>query len=197
MSFDLFNQPLIILRGMGGDIHAMSNVCRHRMMRLVDGVGNTRKCICPYHAWTYDVSGNLIAAPHMDQTDGFDKKDIALPHVRCEQFEGWLCVSLNQNIASVGEFLAPLNKITAPYVQKDYVTIFTEPHDWDCNWKCLTENFMESYHLPVAHKVTVGAHYVVKDTSFDRRGHFEHLPISSSPNQMARRLAIRISTTIS
>ena len=174
LSFDLLDQPLILVRGIDGNIHAMSNVCRHRMMRLVDGIGNTNKFICPYHAWTYDVSGNLVAAPYMDQTDAFDKKAIALPHVRCEQFEGWIYVSLNQDIAPVDEMLESLNKITAPYVQKNYVTIFTEQHEWNCNWKCLTENFMESYHLPVTHKATVGAHYVVKDTSFDRQGHFEH-----------------------
>jgi phenylpropionate dioxygenase-like ring-hydroxylating dioxygenase large terminal subunit len=174
MSFDLCDQPLILVRGKDGDIHAMANVCRHRMMRLVDGIGNTKKFTCPYHAWTYDISGNLVAAPYMDQTDCFDKKAISLPHVRCEQFEGWLYVSLNQDIAPIADMLAPLSEVTTPYAQKDYITIFTEQHDWDCNWKCLTENFMESYHLPVAHKATVGAHYVVKDTSFDRRGHFEH-----------------------
>ena len=50
MSFDLCDQPLILVRGKDGDIHAMSNVCRHRMMRLVDGIGNTKKFTCPYHA---------------------------------------------------------------------------------------------------------------------------------------------------
>jgi len=152
----------------------MSNICRHRMMRLVDGKGNTRKFTCPYHAWTYDIAGNLVAAPYMDQTDCFDKKAISLPQVRCDQFEGWIYVSLNPDIAPVAEMLAPLTEITAPYAQAHYITIFTEQHEWDCNWKCLTENFMESYHLPVAHKATVGAHYVVKDTSFDQRGIFEH-----------------------
>jgi len=174
MSFDLCDQPLILVRGAGGDIHAMSNICRHRMMRLVDGKGNTRKFTCPYHAWTYDIAGNLVAAPYMDQTDCFDKKAISLPQVRCDQFEGWIYVSLNPDIAPVAEMLAPLTEITAPYAQAHYITIFTEQHEWDCNWKCLTENFMESYHLPVAHKATVGAHYVVKDTSFDQRGIFEH-----------------------
>ncbi|NCW16871.1 MAG: aromatic ring-hydroxylating dioxygenase subunit alpha, partial [Rhodobacteraceae bacterium] len=148
MSFDLCDQPLILVRGAGGDIHAMSNICRHRMMRLVDGKGNTRKFTCPYHAWTYDIAGNLVAAPYMDQTDCFDKKAISLPQVRCDQFEGWIYVSLNPDIAPVAEMLAPLTEITAPYAQAHYITIFTEQHEWDCNWKCLTENFMESYHLP-------------------------------------------------
>ena len=84
MSVDLCDQPLILVRGKDGYIDAMSNVCRHQMMRLVDGVENTKKITCPYHAWTYDSSGNLVAVPYMDQTDYFDKKVISLPHVRCQ-----------------------------------------------------------------------------------------------------------------
>ena len=129
MSFDLCDQPLILVRGKDGDIHAMSNVCRHRMMRLVDGIGNTKKFTCPYHAWTYDISGNLVAAPYMDQTDCFDKKAISLPQVRCEQFEGWLYVSLNQDIAPIADMLTPLSEITTPYSQNEYITIFTEQHN--------------------------------------------------------------------
>ena len=174
MSFDLCDQPLIVLRGGNGEIHALSNVCRHRMMRLVEGRGNARKFTCPYHAWTYDSTGKLVAAPYMDRTDCFNKKDIALPQVRCEDFQGWIYVSLNHDIAPVADMLAPLSDIIAPYAMEHYITIFNEQHEWDCNWKCLTENFMESYHLPVAHKGTVGAHYVVMDTSFDDRGSFEH-----------------------
>ena len=86
--------------------------------------------------------------------------------------------------------LVPLDEITTPYSQKDYITIFTEQHDWDCNWKCLTENFMENYHLPVAHKATVGAHYVVKDTSLTAVGISNISHISYLPNQMVRRPAM-------
>jgi choline monooxygenase len=174
MSFDLCDQPLILVRKAAGGVHAMSNVCRHRMMRLVDGRGNTKKFTCPYHAWTYDINGRLMAAPYMDRTDCFDKLNIYLPHVRCEEFSGWIYVSLNPDISSIADMLEPLSNIIAPYQMQNYVTIFQEQHEWDCNWKCLTENFMESYHLPVAHKGTVGAHYVVMDTSFDDRGSFEH-----------------------
>ena len=174
MSFDLYDQPLILVRNDDESVHAMSNVCRHRMMRLVNGTGNSRKFTCPYHAWTYDISGTLVAAPYMDRTDCFDKNNVFLPHVRCEQFEGWIYVSLNKNIAPVGEMLESLSELTVHYMQKDYITIFTEQHEWNCNWKCLTENFMESYHLPVAHKSTVGAHYIVNNTGFDCRGNFKH-----------------------
>ena len=132
MSFDLLDQPLILIRqkaGDGknnGDIQAISNVCRHRMMRLVDGKGQAKKFTCPYHAWTYNLDGDLIAAPYMDRTDCFNKVDIKLPHVRTEVHMGWIYVSLSPDIAPVAEMLAPLGEVVAPYQMGNYVTIFTE-----------------------------------------------------------------------
>ena len=78
MTFELGPQPVLIIRGTGGDIHAWANVCRHRMMRLVEGHGNARKFTCPYHAWTYNTDGRLVAAPYMDRTTCFERDDLAL-----------------------------------------------------------------------------------------------------------------------
>ena len=173
MSFELGPQPVIIIRGADGEVYARANVCRHRMMRLVEGRGSARKFTCPYHAWTYDIAGRLVAAPHMDRTDCFTRDDLALATVRCEIFQGWIYVTLDPDIPPVADQLAELAPLTDRYNQQDYVTIFREEHVWNTNWKCLTENFMESYHLPVAHRSTVGAHYSVKENTFDERGAFD------------------------
>jgi len=173
MTFELGPQPVIIIRGADDEIYARANVCRHRMMRLVEGRGTTRKFTCPYHAWTYDITGRLVAAPHMDRTDCFAREDLALATVRCEVFQGWIYVTLAADIPPVADQLAALTPLVDRYNQQDYVTIFSEQHVWDTNWKCLTENFMESYHLPVAHRSTVGAHYSVEENTFDERGAFD------------------------
>jgi phenylpropionate dioxygenase-like ring-hydroxylating dioxygenase large terminal subunit len=72
-------QPIIVVRGADGIIRGLSNVCRHRMSRLVEGRGSARVFACPYHAWTYDLQGRLMGAPHMTRSEGFDKKTICLP----------------------------------------------------------------------------------------------------------------------
>lgn len=174
MTFELGNQPIIIIRGLDGDLSARSNICRHRMMRLVEGRGNTRKFTCPYHAWTYNLDGQLVGAAYMDRTECFDKSDVQLPSVRCEVYFGWIYVTLNNDAAPVADMLTGLTELVQPYNMQDYQTIFVEDHVWDTNWKCLTENFMEGYHLPVAHKNTVGAYFPVMDTIFDDRGSFPH-----------------------
>ena len=174
MAFECGAQPLIIIRGADGALSARSNICRHRMMRLVEGRGNTRKFSCPYHAWTYNLEGQLVGAAYMDRTTCFNKSDIQLPAVRCEEYLGWIYVCLDPDVEPVAHMLADLTEKLLPYNMQNYVTIFTEDHVWDTNWKCLTENFMEGYHLPVAHRDTVGGHFPVEETQFDGRGSFPH-----------------------
>ena len=174
MVFECGAQPLIIIRGADGALSARSNICRHRMMRLVEGRGNTRKFSCPYHAWTYNLEGQLVGAAYMDRTTCFNKSDIQLPAVRCEEYLGWIYVCLDPDVEPVAHMLADLTEKLLPYNMQNYVTIFTEDHVWDTNWKCLTENFMEGYHLPVAHRDTVGGHFLVEETQFDERGSFPH-----------------------
>ena len=170
MTFEMGPQPVILVRGKDGAVRAHANTCRHRMMRLVEGKGNASRFTCPYHAWTYGLDGGLVAAPHMDRTSCFDKKELSLAVIRCEIYQGWIYVTLNGGARPVADMLAPLTSVIERYGQEHYRTIFTEEHVWDTNWKCLTENFMESYHLPVAHRETVGANFTVSENTFGEAG---------------------------
>ncbi len=158
MSYDLAGQPIVVLRDQSGALSAFSNVCLHRMSTLVEGEGNARVLVCPYHAWSYDLEGKLRGAPFMQETTGFCKSGYALPRVRCEEWLGWIYVTLNDNAESVSSGLAELADMVEQYQMDDYVECFRETHVWDTNWKVLAENFMESYHLPVCHAGTVGGH---------------------------------------
>ncbi|MCG8445588.1 MAG: Rieske 2Fe-2S domain-containing protein [Hyphomicrobiales bacterium] len=150
------DQPVAAVRQRDGSVKAFANVCLHRMMVLLQGEGQCKRIVCPYHAWTYDIDGRLIGAPEMTRTEGFDKADYRLPELRTEVWEGWLYVSMNPDIAPVAERLRTLSDVTGRYRQADYVEVVRQDHVWNTNWKLLTENFMEGYHLPVAHRATVG-----------------------------------------
>lgn len=158
LTVDINGQPVAVVRHGDGSLRAMSNVCMHRMAVLLEGRGNTRAIVCPYHAWTYTLDGNLRGAPMMSEQPGFCKDSYKLPQVRCEVWQGWIYVSLDANAKPVAEQLAELDKLVAPYEMENYVETFYEEHVWDTNWKILAENFMESYHLPVLHRATVGPH---------------------------------------
>ncbi|MCB1491476.1 MAG: Rieske 2Fe-2S domain-containing protein [Rhodobiaceae bacterium] len=166
LTFTIGDQPVMAMRQKDGSVKAFANVCRHRMMVMLSGAGSCKRIVCPYHAWTYDIDGRLIGAPQMQKTDGFDKAAHALPELRAEVWKGWVYVSLNHDIAPVAEILADLEPMVDRYRMEHYVEVVTQDHVWDTNWKLLTENFMESYHLPIAHRETVGAWFPVDETQF-------------------------------
>ena len=163
LTYQVAGQPIAVIRGRDGELRAFSNVCLHRMSTLLEGAGNARAIVCPYHAWTYNLDGTLRAAPHMHKTTGFCKAAYRLPAIRCEAWRGWLYVTLNADVEAVSARLAPLDDPIADYAMEGYVETFREEHVWDTNWKVLAENFMESYHLPMLHWGTVGAHSKVDD----------------------------------
>ena len=158
LTYDLAGQPVVVIRDKSGQLRAFSNVCLHRMSTIVEGTGNKRLLVCPYHAWTYDLEGRLRGAPFMTRTTGFCKENYALPQIRCEEWLGWIYITLDKDRPSVASALGELQRMIAPYQMENYVECFRETHVWDTNWKVLAENFMESYHLPVCHAATVGGH---------------------------------------
>ena len=157
MTMDLAGEPVIVLRDRDGQMRALSNVCRHRMSTLLEGRGNVRAIVCPYHAWTYNLDGALRGAPAMTLNEGFCKSDVSLPQIRCSVWKGWIMVTLNPDAPAVEEALAEVDKLVGHLDMSTYTETFREEHVWDTNWKVLAENFMESYHLPVCHAGTIGS----------------------------------------
>jgi phenylpropionate dioxygenase-like ring-hydroxylating dioxygenase large terminal subunit len=156
ITLELANQPIMVIRGKQGELRAQSNVCLHRMSTLLEGTGNTRAIVCPYHAWSYNLDGTMRGAPAMKQNEAFCKDGMRLPQVRCEEWLGWIMVSLNPDAKPVADSLSEVEDLVGQYGMEDYTETFHETHIWDTNWKVLAENFMESYHLPVCHAGTIG-----------------------------------------
>ena len=153
---ELASQPIIVLRDKDSTLRAYSNVCRHRMSTLLHGRGNARTIVCPYHAWTYNLDGSLRGAPAMDGNKAFCKNEYNLPNITCEDWLGWVFITLNPNARPVAEELSEVADLVSGYDMTNYTETFFEEHLWDTNWKVLAENFMESYHLPVCHAGTIG-----------------------------------------
>lgn len=156
LTCDLAGQPIVVIRDREGALQAFSNVCLHRMSTLLQGRGRTRAIVCPYHAWTYNLDGSLRGAPAMTRNEGFCKEEYRLPQVRCEEWLGWVFVTLNPEAGPVASRLAEVEALISGYDMTAYTEAFFEEHVWDTNWKVLAENFMESYHLPVCHAGTIG-----------------------------------------
>ena len=156
LTLELAGQPIMVLRDNDNKIRAQSNVCRHRMSTLLEGSGNTRSIICPYHAWTYGLNGALRGAPAMTLNENFNRKDYCLPEIKCEEWLGWIMISLNSKANPINNSLSEVSDLIGDFQMETYTQTFSETHVWDTNWKVLAENFMESYHLPVCHSGTIG-----------------------------------------
>ncbi len=166
MTFSIAGDPVFCIRDRSGAIRTYSNICQHRMMQLLQGEGRVSRIVCPYHAWSYDLDGRLAGAPYMEASEGFNRDDICLPEIRTEVCQGWIYVTLNPDAEPIHRLLEPLSTVVSRYGMEHYVPVLKEEHIWQTNWKLLCENFMESYHLPVAHKATVGAWLELDDSGF-------------------------------
>jgi choline monooxygenase len=170
VTWNISGQPIYVIRCKDDAVRSYSNVCLQRMMTLLSGRGCTNRITCPYHGWTYDTEGKVIGAGHMGSRDPeFEKKGYRLPEVRTEIWQGWIYVTLNPAARPVAELLEELEPEVARFRLVDYVAVEQQDHLWNTNWKLLTENFMESYHLPVAHRETVGAGFPVKEVGFPEK----------------------------
>lgn len=148
-------EQLLVTCRRDGKIAVLSNVCRHRGNMVASGKGKKSRFSCSYHGWTYDLKGQLLAAPLMQEVEGFDVSTCSLPSFRTEVWQGFLFVNLDGNAAP----LAPRLKALTPYIENYDVAErtfgFSEEVVWQTNWKCLAENFMEGYHLDVTHPTTL------------------------------------------
>jgi phenylpropionate dioxygenase-like ring-hydroxylating dioxygenase large terminal subunit len=152
-SLSIFDQDIFIIRDKDSQLKAMYNVCQHRGHRLVEGTGNKKLVVCPYHAWSYELNGKLRGAPNSQSVSGFDTSAICIPAIRLEEFLGFVfvnldpeCVSMDRTFPGVREGILQL----CPDIKNKK---FASEHTADegCNWLTAVENYNECYHCKVAH----------------------------------------------
>lgn len=148
----IVDTPVFAIRQRDASIKAFANICAHRSSRLLSGAGHVSRISCPYHSWTYEIDGRLIGAPFMQRTAGFETRDYRLKQFECEQWQGFVYVSLDSKMPSLAKRLNMLEGLIGDYRIADYVPVFSMEETWQTNWKCLVENFMDAYHLHRVHR---------------------------------------------
>ncbi len=149
----IIGEPIVVARTRAGELKAMSSVCQHRAMLVAEGRGNARGFLCPYHHWTYSLDGQLVNAPAMDQTCGWDKRQVRLPAFKLELWQGFIFINFDQDapplaprLASVSEALAPYDLASAEGPMPD------KPGKYPWNWKVMFENNNDGYHANRLHR---------------------------------------------
>ena len=107
---ELNGHNIVVTRNASGEVRAFHNICRHRGTRICDqATGQFAGSIqCPYHAWTYDLDGRLIGAPHMNEVPHFKKADYPLLAVHAAEWDGHVFLNLSESPEPLGAQLGPL-----------------------------------------------------------------------------------------
>lgn len=154
--------PLLLTRDKSGNVNAFLNTCRHRGTRLVEAeAGCKHRFSCPYHAWTYANTGELIGAPHFkDGFEGLDKTELGLKRLQCEERYGFIWVTVDEDDAVVlEEHIGELGNELERLGISDMYVVQQDVHVHKANWKILVEGGIEAYHFKVAHRSTIGPYF--------------------------------------
>ncbi len=154
VAFDVQGQSLFAVRCEDGALRAFYNVCRHRAHELLRGSGNTKTIVCPYHAWSYGLDGQLKRARRAELIESFDRAEFCLQPVRIEVFCTLVFVNLDPEAAPLREVSGKLGDEIRHYAPDlDRLThAHRQTYEIRSNWKNVVDNFLECYHCPVAHK---------------------------------------------
>ena len=183
LPYNLLGIPLIILRDKEKRIRVFHNVCSHRGYKLVNEPCSLKNVLrCPYHSWSYDFKGKLVATPHIGglnihEIKKFDKFKSNLKEVRSKVWMDIIFVNINNNEVEFNEYVKPLEDRWSKFITKEdqHALVYSKDHgcfslDVKSNWKFAVENYCESYHLPTIHpelnKVSnISNHYHIQDLS--------------------------------
>ena len=154
VSATVAGMPIAVVRGRDGELRAFYNVCKHRAHELLAGSGTTRAIVCPYHAWTYGLDGQLKAARRADKMETFDKGEICLDQVQVEEFGGMVYVNLDPTAGALGQQAGDLGDDIARWAPDVAELTHAKRLTYDVatNWKNVIDNFLECYHCHIAHK---------------------------------------------
>jgi len=147
------DESLILARGEDGRLRAFFNVCRHRGTRMIEPGGTCvgRRLQCPYHAWTYDLEGRLVAAPHMEEGPRFSKADYPLKPVALDTWDGHFFVNLGGSAGPLADQLGEIPEKFRPWGMGELRRAHRIVYDVRANWKLILQNYSECLHCPIIH----------------------------------------------
>lgn len=157
------DQHIFVIMGDDYRLRAFYNVCQHRAHELLpEGFGNVaRAIICPYHAWTFEKSGELRGAPRSESRPSFNKDDFSLKPVRLEMFLDCAFINLDPNATTLADIAGDLeqdvrarvpffNRLKTPGTR--FLSNDLGLTSINAGWKVVVDNYVECYHCEHAHK---------------------------------------------
>lgn len=148
------NEQLIVVRAGENELCAFHNTCRHRGSILCEsdsGSFNNGRIVCPYHAWSYSLTGELQNAPRTTEADGIQLADFPLYRVALKIWRGFVFVNLDSDPPPLDQALGDETENVATWPLEELRQVHRVTHQVACNWKIFWANYLECYHCPGVH----------------------------------------------
>ena len=156
---EVLNSTIIIVRGKDNEIRAFHNICVHRGMQVTEAgceKGNAQGFMCGYHAWVYDLEGQLSHVPGKEYFPDTDFEGLQLPPVTLDTWKGFIFINDQENPKKgLVEYLGGLGDDLRDYPFSDFNHIARYRAEVAVNWKTFIDAFHEAYHVAEVHKNTI------------------------------------------
>ncbi|MBK8159172.1 MAG: Rieske 2Fe-2S domain-containing protein [Rhodospirillaceae bacterium] len=149
----IFDQKVFICRGKDNVLRGFYNVCAHRAHELLAGSGKAKVITCPYHAWSYHLTGELRSARGSEDLPGFDHGEFCLTPVRVETYGHIVFFNLDDEAKAAADTFEGLDAELDAQIP-GFATMQrrqTFSSTIEANWKVAVDNFVECYHCAPAH----------------------------------------------
>jgi phenylpropionate dioxygenase-like ring-hydroxylating dioxygenase large terminal subunit len=155
VNYEIANESILVVRSAPDSIKAFYNVCTHRGRRLRDDErGNLDAIFCGYHAWTFDLDGQVKTIPSEEDWQGCpnaSRQDLALGAVKCDTWAGWVWVNMDPDSVSLREYLGPIPDRLDRFEWEHCRIRSHQTLIFPVNWKVAIEAFVEPYHVIATH----------------------------------------------
>jgi choline monooxygenase len=148
---DVIGEPVVIVRDKQGTLRAFSNVCRHRAGPIASGSDCKNVLRCGYHGWTYALDGRLIGTPDVEGVEFFDRSTMGMFPLRLETWEQLIFVNFDPNAEPLAAYLGRIPEQARGFQFEGLQSVERRDYVIDCNWKVYVDNYLEGYHIPIAH----------------------------------------------
>ena len=148
---EVAGEPIVVVRDKEGTLRAFSSVCRHRAGPIALGSGCKNVLRCAYHGWTYTLDGRLIGTPDVEGVEFFDRSTMGMVPLRLETWEQFIFVNFDRGAEPLSAYLGDIPEQARGFQFAGLQ--FAERRDYviNCNWKVYVDNYLEGYHIPIAH----------------------------------------------
>jgi choline monooxygenase len=148
---EVVGEPVVVVRDKRGTLRAFSNVCRHRAGPIALGSGCKSVLRCAYHGWTYTLDGRLIGTPDVDGVEFFDRSTMGMFPLRLETWGQFIFINFDPNAVSLSAYLGKIPEQARGFQFEGLQLAERRDYIINCNWKVYVDNYLEGYHIPIAH----------------------------------------------